>query len=606
MSDSLEEIELIEGWQVAALGEMLRYPTVYVQRLVERLTFPAPGGQSWQRHLQLRLPSWEAISREGAVPPQQPSFIVPLGIFKRTRLPDFAVTDGRGEQCSLLTRMQHGSVMLQLALRQYLDEQQQKSLFDAKPDSDLGKISAAASRKLFELYTTVPGEPGVVSAEVAGATLADLLEALGVDEQLREVARGNYQDDFTALGRVTHYLCWVDAEFGKPLTLDTHYSMSAARFLSLTRALGRESTTTSGESDEGILATVRSRYRTFRRWFRRTRADFYARSGLGPANYELLARTTDHAGSYYFTIEPPPDTELTYLSWGSGNSFESNEEAWSCALPSIHEYHLRPLAPDIAQPAPTDSDGDVGYGNEDSDGASRWTIFAFMRPLPPNQPQLLLGAATNLVLAYLAQSGRLTSDLSSAATPLFLLTPAVLIAYIAHQRSHHYAAITGRLRAALWFYVAINLVFLFSVAFDVLDDGGVPGDGGVVTLMASSSAALLVVAAMIGDGYRKAIERLFRRRREQIESGKRKMEPKLKTFARASRRCGDRILGAAALAFALVGVCVGLILEDPAVPADTAVTEKPGTPTSVRAPGANAAEAKDRPQRRDEDQRHDD
>lgn len=559
MTDSLEEIELVEGWQIAALGEMLRYPTIYVQRLVEQLTFPDPGGQRWHRHLQLRLPTWQSISEETGKRPTPGRFIVPLGIFKRTRLPDLTVSDGRGYQCNLLTRMQHGSVMLQLALRQFLNVEQQRLFGETAPDSDLGRLGAKASRKLFELYTTVPGEPSVVSAEAAGDTLAELLDALDVESSLSQHAREQYQDDFAALGRVTHYLCWANGDFGAPITLNTQYSMSAARFLSLSEALEKEDATNADGSERGLRPRATRRYKRFRRWFRRARADLYARSGLGPANYELLARTTDHAGSYYFTIDPPPDTELTYLSWGSGNSFERSNDAWSCALPSIHEYHSRTLAPAEGDVSPSPP----GLADEarEEEARNRWTIFAFMRPLPPNQAQLFLGAATNLILAYLAESGRLSSDLSSAATPLFLLTPAVLIAYIAHQRSHHYAAITGRLRGALWIYVGLNLMFLLSVAFDVFDESEVLDDSLIVTLMAGASAALLVVAGMIGDGYRKAIEGMFHRRRKQIDAGRQAPEPKLKTFARASRRCGDRILIAALVAFILVMICVGVILK---------------------------------------------
>jgi uncharacterized membrane protein YciS (DUF1049 family) len=576
VSDGLGEVESLHGWQVGALGEMLRYPTLYVQRLVEELTFPDSGGQHWTRKLQLRLPTWDTFASGTQKPAaEELRFIVPLGIFVRTRFPDFSVHDAEGRVCPLLTRIQHGYCMMEFSLRQFVPESEREKMAQAKDDSPLAVQTVETAETLFNMFTTVPGEDGAVSANEASASLDALLEGLGTDTELHGEARSLYRRDFAELERVTQYLGFADGEPGGVINLCIEYTVNTARHLSSDEALRREAEAREaarGNGDGAILrsgaqlsAAISSGRHAWRRW----RTEVYARSGLGPANYEVLSRTTDHAGSYYFTINKPSDTELTYMGWGSGNSLEEGEDTWSCSLPSVHEHH----GPELTSRLPSDDSDE----DEQAEAGRGWTIFAFMRPLPRNQVQIVLGATLNLVFAYLAQTGRLESSLGGSATPLFLLTPALLIGYIAHQRRHHYASTTRWLRGVLWIYVVINMIFLISIAFDVAEDASAIGtaltDRISTVVMAGASAGLACAFVLVGGIYFRLVRWLFRITRSRVEVGKREEETELVSFARAARRAGDIVLGAVAAA-TLTATAAMLFLVSTSEPPKKAVPHR--------------------------------
>lgn len=565
MADRLDEVDLLQGWQLAAVSEMLRHPTVYAQRLVEELTFPSPGGQSWRRRLQLRIPEPEVFSdgNSGAVPEGETTWIVPLGIFARTRLPDFKVIDESGRICPLLTRTQHGHTLMAISLRQYLNPGQQESLREAQnnPQSELAQVLARAARALFGLFTTVPGEPGEVHGEAGGAALDELLEAVGTSEDLRAQARGLYMADFEALGRVTQYLCFVRCPASSTISLEASYTMSTAPRLS-----ANLSHPTEGAGGEGstrwwrrAAQAGRRRLHSWRRRFRLQRTELYARSGLGPANYEILSRTTDHCGSYYLTIEAPSDTELSYVSWASGNTIDNADQSWSCSRPSVHEHPAPSFAPGLPE-------GEQAQAKPDE--PKDWTIHAFMRPLARSGMEIWIAAAMNVVFAYLAASGRLGSELGPTATPLFLLTPAILIAYIAYQREHYYAERTGWLRGALWIYVLIDLTFLLAIVFDATSSDSPIGttfiEEASIAVMASASAALVVLFLLVGRIYKKLVQWLFRRARRRIEQGKRQDERKLSTYEHAARRAGDSVVAAVTVVSLAVFYCVAFVVSPPA------------------------------------------
>ena len=475
----------LNSHSVNALGEMLVHNTKYTQRLTEHLTFLSSGGLCWRRDVQLRIPS-SASKKEPNV--------VSLGSFERRRFTDFAVSDCRGLRLNLLTRFQHGIALTHAALLQYFDTEELKAIKQAyvEPVRSPGDRAVIAAHKtvihsVYLLATNIEAHRNesekIEEAKPLGFALANLFTALYLDGRLGspEQRLSELNDISTLIGsqfydmqRVTQYLCWVDATPGSVVNLRAQYSMADPR-----QALSRRSR---GGGANGARAKSKA-----------SRAlDVYRQFGLAPVNYVIDTRVSETAGSYYFSIDPPIDTEITYLDWGIANSFADAREDWDCAHPALHVNnaadHNRAL-----RTKETPADGDP-------------TIRVYMRAATYAHKRLAIGAALNLIFVYFAATGRFSAKDTGSVQTWLLLTPTLLIAYIAEQQRHYFANATRRLRAGLWIYLGISLLFLVAVAFSAVPaaDTGVQNWGWIArgAALLEAIASVLMIVWFLPTGVR--------------------------------------------------------------------------------------------------------
>jgi hypothetical protein len=521
-----DDRELIRPSQLVALSQMLSRPTFHTQRMVEQLTFLESGGQRWNRDLQILLPLIPGLDG-----PAQ--FIVSLGMFVRRRFPDFAAFTSGGDRLNLLTRLQHGHALTYCALDQYLDNAQKKLIAEGT-DDDATNAYVKVYQRLVALFVSAgTSSQQEIAAEAGAEELHDLLTVVGVESETADGAAELFRTDFVALAGVTQYLCWVTAAPGSVINVAATYTMA----------------------DPAQLPSKLPRFRNgdgrLRRalaWTQEARTHVYARAGLGPINYELRTPANDHAGSYYFTVKPPVNSRVTYIDWDRSNSFDALEigEA-DCADHSVHLHNGVVLAPKHEDvPSPRSSQSIAGS-----------TIHAYVRPEPIDHKQIAFGALLNLLFVYLAESGRLASpELGGSATFLLLLSPTVLLAYTAQNQRHYYSDAIGWLRAGLWIYLAIDVVFLVSLAFNVapnhLHRQGFSDDVSSL-LMAFASFVVVTVYSLIGNLYDRTVRIWYYRRR--AKKGADVERPGVEAYVEAARRYGDVIVG-----LLIAGVVVSLVV----------------------------------------------
>jgi hypothetical protein len=526
-----DDRKLVTAEQLSALRLALRSPTVYTQRLVERLQFLPHGGQSWRRDLQILIPEVE-----GLAPEEDHWFIVSLGLFRRRRLPDFAVVDCGGRALNLLTRVQHGHCLADFTIDQYLTDEERDLVTqaaEADPTGAVAQAYAAAYMSTFEMFTSIRKNLTPVAEE----QLAGLLVLLGAELDPAGQRATHFMEDMKELSRVTQYLCWVRARPGSSVRLTATYTMpDPVRLAGPDPADG---------SEPSVFARLRAGFRTWR-------SEQYARLGLGPVPYDFLAPANDHAASYYFTMEPPDESSIDYLDWGLENTLEGDDEEWVCAHNSVHVHNGAGML----------------VRGEDSRPRTQIPdskIHAFLRLDPADHKQVLFAAVLNLIFVWLAEAGRLSSQLDGAATPLLAFTPAVLLAYVAQQRRHYFASATRRIRAVIWGYLLLNVFFLASITFDIAPSDSLPDrlgftDNTVSITMAAASVVVFCIFAFIGRPYEWVVHRSFRllrwrgswRRLAQKEP-----ESTVHSYVRVARWYGN--LAVAAMAIALILMAAALL-----------------------------------------------
>ena len=539
--------------RVNALGEMLVDNTRYIERLTEHLAFLPSGGLSWQRDIQLMIP--ESASPDG------PN-IVSLGIFDRRRFTDFRVVDPSGRRLNLLTRYQHGIALTHAALLQYFDRSELAAIKEAyiatnrTPGHRL--IIAAHKTVVHEVYRLATNagvrqdaQEKIDAAKPLGFALASLFRALYEDPRLGDPERrlGELKElsvlvgsQFYDLQRVTQYLCWADAKAGEVINLHIQYSMTDPhRVPAGTRPRLRVSPVSRAAGDRPSRMTRKlTRYRRF---------------GLAPLEYKLDTRVSGTAGSYYFSVDPPSDTEVTYMDWALGNAFTSQDDEWDCAHPTIHvnnaDSHRRAMR--------------VGPADAEKSGS---TIRIYLRAAPYAHKRLAVGGALNLIFVYFVATGRFSPKDSGSVQAWLVLTPTLLIAYIAEQQRHYYANATRRLRAGLWVYLGMSLLFLVAVAFSAASpaNSGVQGWGWVArgAALAEALASVLMIVWFLPTGLRAHLvtkeecEREFAVREKLLERGK-PARSTHRIYDRAILRYCDRVVLLAV--FAMVVVLLGTWLR---------------------------------------------
>jgi hypothetical protein len=570
------ERRLLTGIQLARLGELLENPTVYVHRSVEELSFLPDGGQSWTRTLQVMIP--DIGSRDSS------SSIISLGMFERRRFADFKVFDAGGQRLNLLTRFQHGIALTHVALKQYFNKAENTAIRNARrrvadatessPASEHDKAVAAAYDLVLDLAYALATEMApsdesqdaseskglssdAVRAIQLGASLEVLIEALEqhpeasctkspkVDEITKLIEK-----QFFDLQRVAQYLCWVDAEAGDVVTVTASYTMRDARLgLASRGSFGGwvksavEATRWTAEVDEGGQRSPDVGERKVAR--QRVRMAAYRAVGLAPLNYRIYAPAHDHAGSYYFLMKAPQSTQITYLDWGTDYSFTDLGGVVDCSSPTVHFNNssahrlMRALGPDEKDCIPDSK------------------IRAYLRATPTDHKKIALAAFLNLVFVALLSAGRFSDSPASSVQEWLLLSPTVLLAFIAQQQRHYYARATRQQRFALWLYLIISVSFLVIVVFSFATTSDPTDKWGFFAavsafLMAVSSAAIIVWYAPLGERFNRTTETRFRRNRAGREAS-REESPTHLTYDRQVLRYCDWVISRSVIAAVLVG-----------------------------------------------------
>src|SRR5262249_7672020 len=104
-----------------------------------------------------------------------------------------------------------------------------------------------------------------------------------------------------------------------------------------------------------------------------------------------------------------------------------------------------------------------------------------------------------------------------------LLTPTVLIAFLAEQQRHYYAHATRRQRGALWIYLALSIAFLVVVSLGSISDRPISEWGLSAKLLGSSFALMSAAVAAwwtpLGYNLEKYTNRWYEQGRVGLRSG---------------------------------------------------------------------------------------
>jgi hypothetical protein len=462
---------------------MLLRPTLHTQRCVEQVSFVPSGGHQWTRSLQVQVPLT-------ATPSERTWWIVPLGTYAPRRFPDLTVLDARGGRINLLTRHQHGVALTRAMLNIRLADLLSTGYLAANRESS-NVFYRELWKALYASFTTA-GEP---SPEESTATLEDLtsrfrdfLRSLRVSSYFEDAWLATFVTDIVEAVGTTKYLCWVSAAPGEIVNLQVSYTAEDTKH----------------ELERGNLRTgfsrllqglVEPRYERRPVW-----ADWYRQLGIAPLNYEFNVPSQRHTGSYYFVIEPPAGSYVTYLDWEVSNSLTDKEV--DCAFPSAHIHN-----------------GNNSPGISASRGG---TIRAYIRCAPHHHKQIIGAALLNASLVYVLVTDRLPASLSDSTQSLLLAVPSIVTAYLVQQQKHYHAHATRRQRAILWVYLSISVTFFIAISFGrhegTLGSRGLGPFASVVTwLLGATSAGVLVWYLPQGYSFARLTEALTRRRKVKVE-----------------------------------------------------------------------------------------
>lgn len=516
-SQALPEIDApdageITHEQVSGLAEMLRFPAGHNQRFVEKLSFVPTGGLRCERNLQILLPSDDfSVGRW---------WILPLGPFNRLRFPDMVALDAAGNPLNLLPRKLHGLALskatlverfraLPLATRQLLqgpdaepacDElyAQLEEYFTEKVEEPVDALSV----EQFLARAREPGHPRIEKARKIVDEYGQLLERVDTPEKERRDSVSSFRSAIVEALDSTHYLCWLYARPGEVVNVRVSYTVRDPRH-SMERDRVRSAFKAMLVGLTGVRIVpdfIGSKWEGFKKGkLREEAADWYRRFGLAPINYEFNIPTFKHATSYYATLTPPANADVTYHDWGQSNSYAVGKRGFSevsSSSPCVHVYNA-----DESQ----------------SEGGSRSSIRAYLRCTPYHHKQILGAALLNLALVWLLGEGRLPGGPGDPLKGVLLAAPAVLIAFLAQQQRHYYEHALRPSRGILWGYLVVGGLFLVAVAFSGQDlaNGG-PGLGTRASLaaglLAVSSVAIFIWHFPLGHMYESIVYRRFRYR----------------------------------------------------------------------------------------------
>lgn len=457
---------------------MLLHPIRYIQRCVDQLTFSPTGGHLWARTLQVRIP-------ETAKPVGRSRRIISLGQYERRRFPDFSVIDSSGQRLNLLTRHHHGQALGEATLALHVDSLPQDEYRSIEGDEEARLTYNQLRDALYGLYTLSGRQADRTTAREITGLYRHILQCVGIVPDAGTSRIHAFADDLAQALDATRYLCWVEAKAGEVVNLQVLYS-------------------TKDTKQELQHKSFRKSWSKVRRGFKRkndqrraTWANWYREFGLAPLNYAFDVPNHRHIGSYYFTIDPPAASDVTYLDWEVGNSLEDREldSAFFSAHIHNHGEHNLPISGD--------------------------TIRAYIRCAPHHHKQILGVTLINLALVYLLAKGLLLGELANSAQGALLAAPPILIAYLVQQQRHYYAHAIRRQRAILWIYLLISVIFSLTVAFSHRELGhqnpGWPATV-IALLLTASSVGVLIWYLPLGYSYQTIVASFAQRKLRKLEA----------------------------------------------------------------------------------------
>lgn len=519
--------------QVDTLAAQVRDPLTHTERCVDQLAFLPGGGQRWTRKLQIKVP-------QDSSPPERSWRVLSLGVFQARRYPDFTVRDCSEQRLNLLTREQHGIARTEALLGSHIWRfRAQLKKLQSSPPNPATTMYTQLYSALYTIFTTVDGESLAVqeARSRAGMAFVLLLRRLGLQPH-GDTKQGieAFAADLRQTVRATEYLCWVKAAAGEVINVTTTYTaQDPLHDLTPLKSL-----------IDAMASIWKGAVQEPRENRRKIQAKWYVQYGLAPIKYRLAVPSAQRTRSYYFTVEAPERADVTYLDWETGNSIQDDGRETDSAVPALH-LHNRDASP---------TTGDAGH-----------IIRTYLRCAPNEHKKIAAGALINALFVFLIANGRLRGGLNQE---WLLVTPTVLLAYLAQQQRHYFAHTTRRQRAVIWGYLMVSVIFLSTIAFNnVSPSVGSNGWGWftlvVAWLFASSSAAVCVWYAPLGYSFQRITERKSRliAEQNQIES---RDEPVWRIYDRAVHNYCDRIMRAVGCAIALTTVLAALMWHLPFEP----------------------------------------
>lgn len=505
--------------RVAALAAILEHSQRYVQRVVEEMEFLPSGGHRWTRTLQVELPSAAVATKDWHV--------VSLGSFARRRFPDISVTDASGRRLDLVTRREHGEVLTRAILTGLLrNHRSHISSALAENISALGVLTSSVYRIVTDLRrdaaTTVADE--VESAEKAFCQLTGLEPS---SKQVYAVRRA-----LTEASEVTRYLCWVRARPEEVVNLRVTYTSSDAWG--------------SASGEDGFFRWLKDQCETYQSAYRSVRhvqgwlevrqplmpkllslkpeipaverMRLYRLLGLAPINYEFPVPGHGDAGSYYFTLQPPPKTSvMRVIGAGTGASSETEID---CAQTSVHSHNGSTV------PA-------VVWG--ESSPERRDTIYSYLKPTLHEHKTIVGGALINLLFVFFVARGRFVTGMGLTTQAWLLLTPTIVTGFTAQRQRHYYALVTHLQRGMLWGYLVVSVLFLITVAFSTAYRDGEWGSKALIVFVVFAVASAGTAAFYFPQGHRYRRTLASKMKRERAET----LEEEQATYGQLVQRYCD-------------------------------------------------------------------
>lgn len=507
-----DELSVVGPAQIDAFDQMQRLPGLYISRVVEQVRF-IPGGQEWERQVQIRIP----VPRARGTEVDTKLYVVSLGRFERRRFPDFSVVQHSGARCQLLSRRQHGHCLAIGLLHPFFTDAE----FEAMACDDALRNQLDRLRiYLAQMVTTM--KPRSSYTPGGARVLFDaLMVNLNINLRRAIAASDVFFHKCSAALVGTQYLCWAEAEPGGTVNLIATYTQADIPI-----------TTDEGDLPRSPLTNPLSRglrhlYYRARLWWRNRRTGLYVRYSLFPVRYNFPTPAYEHCGSYYFTITPPPVTQLTFLDWERGSRFQREPRGlfgrWhrriALTLPSDgvqHELDCSTYAYHFHNRRLPGRSNNCSKNRRRSRRATGVTLRVFFRTEPADNGNLVALGFLSLGLALLAAMGALYSNGNSGVTQWLLLAPAVLTLFVGQQRQHHYAQLMRPFRSLMWLYIVFAMLFAATAVFGFSDTPLSPGVEHILLRLLSgvfvvASVAMIIAFAWSGEHFHRIVQRRYYR-----------------------------------------------------------------------------------------------
>ena len=347
---------------------------------------------------------------------------------------------------------------------------------------------------IYELVTSVgdvPDNDENETAHVMGRTYGALLDSFGIAPGEAFTRIRLFATHVRHLQRATQYLCWVQARPGEVISLTATHTTIDARgkplYIGFSRALET--------FWHGLIEPRQRRRDIIAKW--------YCEFGLAPMSYEFPAPGENQIGSYYFTIDAPPNTDIVYVDFEHTNTLRGKTDELDCSLQSVHIHNTE--------------DTEAKYSRRAR------LIRAYLRCSSHGHKQIAAGALLNALFVVLVAHGGFNAVTSDSAQVWLLATPTLLTAYLVEQQRHYYAYATRRQRGILWLYLFISVAFLVTISFHLVHKSVLSShwdwfSTAVGILSITSSAAVFTLYALLGYSFRYVTTVLTRKKLATLET----------------------------------------------------------------------------------------